>query len=339
MECFLIYSNDIEGRTDPHFYKPDFRVLTNRLKKLNHKPLGEIVKLSGETWNQKDFFDTNFPYIEISEIDIITGEIKNVVYTKKNEAPSRAKMIVRQDDIIVSTTRPSRGAIAFIDKAKDGFIASTGFAILRELKISEINKAYLFYTLRTNLILNQMLQRSSGGNYPAITSDELKKVIIPLPPLETQNRIVSIMQSAYEQKKKEEREAEELLNSFEQLMFEKCKLKLPKIISSKFFSINSKNLENALNPERYANRFSLDTNTDWIIIKYLGQIIRNTFSPSKTNPHTEYDLLRIDDLGNNPQRAVIRKVEGKNINGIILKVNSDLPPSIVPLLKGISTAC
>jgi len=34
-----------------------------------------------------------------------------------------------------------------------------------------------------------MLQRSSGGNYPAITEDELGCVLIPLPELNVQRRI------------------------------------------------------------------------------------------------------------------------------------------------------
>ena len=34
-----------------------------------------------------------------------------------------------------------------------------------------------------------MLQRSSGGNYPAITSDELKKIVIPIPKTGVQREI------------------------------------------------------------------------------------------------------------------------------------------------------
>ena len=40
------------------------------------------------------------------------------------------------------------------------------------------------------LIYQQFLQRSSGGNYPAITQDEMKKVVIPIPDREIQDRIV-----------------------------------------------------------------------------------------------------------------------------------------------------
>lgn len=35
-----------------------------------------------------------------------------------------------------------------------------------------------------------MLRRASGGNYPAITQDELSNVLVPLPDKSTQKKIV-----------------------------------------------------------------------------------------------------------------------------------------------------
>ena len=68
----------------------------------------------------------------------------------------------------MSKTRPNRGAICLIDKHLDGFIASTGFAVIRKIK-NESNRKYLFYSLRLNSTLKQLEQRSSGGVYPHIT--------------------------------------------------------------------------------------------------------------------------------------------------------------------------
>jgi len=208
--CFVVYSGEIEGRTDSHFYQPEFKDLQKKLKSINHKELGSIVEFSNEIWNQKDFYENEFPYIEISEIDISSGEIQNITYYEKNKAPSRAKMIVRENDIIVSTTRPHRGAISVIDKEKDGFIASTGFAILRK-NIIDVNREYLLYVLKTQLSLKQMLQRSSGGSYPAITLEELKKLIIPIPPLEIQQKIAKEVKSRMRKAKQLQEEAKNIL--------------------------------------------------------------------------------------------------------------------------------
>lgn len=220
-ECFTVYTDEMEGRIDPHFYKPEFRELNEKLTKLQHGKLGDIVDFSSETWNQNDFFDREFPYIEISKINISLGKIQNITYYEKKDAPSRAKMIVRENDIIVSTTRPHRGAIALIDKEKDGFIASTGFAVLRELKI-DMDKKYLLFMLRTQLSLKQMLQKSSGGNYPAIAAPKLKNLKIPLPSLSIQNKIADEVKKRMKDAEILQKEATEEL--------EKAKQEVEKII-------------------------------------------------------------------------------------------------------------
>ena len=255
-ECFIVLSNEIEGRIDPHFYRPNFSLLDKKLKRVNHSALGDIVEFSGETWNGEDFFTDKFPYIEISEIDINTGEIKDIAYYEKAEAPSRAKMIVRNSDIIVSTTRPHRGAIALIDDSKDGFIASTGFVVLRNLKNKEVNKNYLFYILRTSFILDQMLQRSSGGSYPAITVEELSKIIIPIPAPETQEKIVEIMQSAYAKKAEKEQKAEDFFHSIDNYILEELNIELSQIREEKCFSVNFSDIKNnRLDPHFFKPEF------------------------------------------------------------------------------------
>ena len=46
MECFSVHVDDIEGRIDPHFYKPEFVELNEKLTKLKHKKLGDVVNFS-----------------------------------------------------------------------------------------------------------------------------------------------------------------------------------------------------------------------------------------------------------------------------------------------------
>lgn len=188
---FSIKISNLENRFDPHFYLPSFKALIDNIRKTKNAQLGDIVDFSKESWNQKDGFENEFPYIEISEIDLSSGKINNVSMVPIYEAPSRAKMVVRTNDIIVSTTRPHRGAISLIDAEKDGYIASTGFAILRNLKTELLSKEYLYYILRTQICLQQMLQRSSGGSYPAITAEELRNIYVPIPDKAIQQEVVN----------------------------------------------------------------------------------------------------------------------------------------------------
>ena len=178
-----------EGRIDPEYHNPYYTHRVAEIEKLTYDTLGNIIEFSTETWDQKSIFKEVFPYIEISGVQIRENSYKTTEVAV-SEAPSRAKMIVRNGDILVSTTRPHRGAIATISCDKlQVQIASTGFCILRELKRNDVLKEYLQWILLDDYVLLQMLQRSSGGNYPAITSDEMKKIVIPIPDISVQQEI------------------------------------------------------------------------------------------------------------------------------------------------------
>ncbi len=176
-------------RIDPEYHNPYYTHRVEEIEKLTYDTLGNIIEFSTEVWDQKSIFEEVFPYIEISGVKIRENSYKTTEVAV-SEAPSRAKMIVRDGDILVSTTRPHRGAIATIScKTTNTQIASTGFCVLRELKRNDVLKEYLQWILLDDYVLLQMLQRSSGGNYPAITSDELKKIVIPIPEISVQKEI------------------------------------------------------------------------------------------------------------------------------------------------------
>lgn len=188
--AFAINSHMTFGaRIDPEYHNPYYTHRVKEIEKLAYDTLGNIIEFSTEAWDQKAIFYDSFPYIEISGVKIRENSYRTTDVAV-SAAPSRAKMIVRNGDIIVSTTRPHRGAIATISCDEDDIqIASTGFCVLRKLKRKDVLKEYLQWILLDDYVLLQMLQRSSGGNYPAITSDELKQIVIPIPDLNAQQKI------------------------------------------------------------------------------------------------------------------------------------------------------
>ena len=184
---FAVRGQAAIDRIDPHFHSPDFARIETMLSQTFCEPLGNIATLSGETWKPQDHEPPMFRYIEISTVSPQTGEAYwNDVPT--NEAPSRARMQIRADDIIVSLTRPHHGSIAHLGPEFDGCIASTGFAVIRDVA-ENVDREYLWCALRAKFCLQQMLQRASGGNYPAITEPELEKILIPVPDVVTQSYI------------------------------------------------------------------------------------------------------------------------------------------------------
>lgn len=206
-------SSIIGGRLDVPFLKGIEDAITE-IKRIQHKTLGEIADFASENWDQKSLFEGRFPYVEISAIDTTIGVISAVEEVPMSNPPSRAKKILRKNDILISTTRPNRGAIC-IYNGDNISIASTGFSIIRNVK-DNILQEYLSVILRSSISLKQMELRSSGGNYPAIIESELKRIIIPIPSIEIQSTIVNEIHSMKNKAKQLQKEGDALLEEAKQ---------------------------------------------------------------------------------------------------------------------------
>jgi Type I restriction modification DNA specificity domain len=217
---FRVPLSQAEGRLDPHFYQNTYKVLIERISTMPHQRLRDLCRFSKEIWDGESDFDHEFPYLEISEIDLSTAWFDTPKKIPIGDAPSRARMKIRHGDFLVSLTRPNRGAITRSEKEHPPlFIASTGFAVLRDIAIETVNPDYFFHALRSRIVLDQFEQRSSGGNYPAITEEEMGRVLIPLPASGTQEHIAGIMRQAHAQKTRLESEAKALLENVDAVLY------------------------------------------------------------------------------------------------------------------------
>jgi type I restriction enzyme S subunit len=184
-------------RLDPHFHRPKFEELAGLLRGIPHATIRELVHFSAEQWDQKSLFESTFPYIEIGSVDLSLGRLSAPPLVPVTEAANRAKMLVRTGDLLISLTRPTRKAICFAPDEFEVAVASNGFCVVRSFKSVDLNSRYLFHILRSRLCTAQFDQRSSGGNYPAITEDQLSKVVVPIVTPAKQERIVKLLDAHY----------------------------------------------------------------------------------------------------------------------------------------------
>lgn len=142
--------------------------------------------------------EESFRYIDISSIDVVTGGVVNPQELEGSEAPSRARKVVRAFDILVSTCRPTRGAIAVVPQVLHDQVASTGFSLLRAKP--GVNPFFLHYALRLPSTLEQFRKWSTGSSYPAILDEDVAKTLIPLPGREQQDEIAKLVVDAMSQR-------------------------------------------------------------------------------------------------------------------------------------------
>ncbi|WP_129503597.1 MULTISPECIES: restriction endonuclease subunit S [Aeromonas] len=144
-----------------------------------------------------DYFSSvdEFIYIDISAIDRETKAICSIEPMLADDAPSRAKQIIKKDDVLISTVRPNLNAVAKVNAFADGAIASTGFCVLRS-NPEVINSTYLYYFVRSNSFIDYLNSLATGASYPAVSDKIVKACKIPLPPLDIQKQNVTRLELA-----------------------------------------------------------------------------------------------------------------------------------------------
>ena len=137
-----------------------------------------------------------FRYIDTSSIDRKKNIInyKNLQYLSPEQAPSRARKLVSQNSVLFSTVRPYLKNIAVVIELKEYLIASTAFIVLDTL----LNETYLKYYLLSDNFINRVNNKSTGTSYPAINDYNFNLLLIAIPPLAEQQRIVEAIESALE---------------------------------------------------------------------------------------------------------------------------------------------
>ncbi len=153
------------------------------------KSLGDVCE-----FNKHKITDN---YDKIEYVDIGSVKHNAINCTKEfdfNKRPSRAQRIAKQGDIIYSTVRPylNNHCIISEDSYKNNLIVSTGFSVITPLKI---NCVYLYNYLISDTFNNYIKKFYTGQAYPAINQSSLNKVQIPVPSLEDQQKVVSMIET------------------------------------------------------------------------------------------------------------------------------------------------
>jgi len=149
----------------------------------------EIAYINQKSLSDETPLDYEFDYVDIGSVTYGTSGYSSERMTFEN-APSRAKRIVKSGDTIISTVRTYLKAITQIDCAEN-LIVSTGFAVLTPKKI--IYKSYFSNWLMSETFINRVSAISKGVSYPATNSTEIGDLFVFLPPLLEQTSIAAYL--------------------------------------------------------------------------------------------------------------------------------------------------
>lgn len=136
-----------------------------------------------------------FRYVDIASIDRKAKRIVQPPVLAGADAPSRARKVIREGDVLVSTVRPNLNAVAMVPQDLDGEIASTGFSVLRANR-QVLEPRYLFYRTTSPDFVAALTSKVRGASYPAVSDRDVRGLRIRVPSLSEQRRIIALLDQA-----------------------------------------------------------------------------------------------------------------------------------------------
>ena len=155
--------------------------------------LGEVVKSNCKS------IDSGYPHETIQYLDtgsITEGKMESLQIYKLSEAPTRARRLVKDNDIVYSTVRPIQRHYGFVKNVPANFVVSTGFSVIETIK-TEAEPLFIYHLLTSKNIIEEFDSIAEGATsaYPSLKPSDIENLEILLPPLSEQKAIAEVLSS------------------------------------------------------------------------------------------------------------------------------------------------
>jgi len=257
-KVFIINRSEIKGRLDPKMALYNRRVQNWSYPKVRLKDLLLCKPQYGAAESGITRTDIKSPrYIRITDIDeyglISHNDLGATANTIENQ------YILHDSDLLIARSGATVGK-AYIHKECPYTCFFAGYLIRFVINTQKALPDYVFAFTQTNTYKEWVnaIQRPSGQ--PNINAEEYQSLEIPLPPPNIQNEIVSIIQTAYSDKKKKELEAQQLLDSIDTYLLDELGVSLPEVrneLKDRVFLLNRSELEGRFDPTVYKDGIKL----------------------------------------------------------------------------------
>jgi len=156
----------------------------------NTRRLKHLSSLNPQALPENTDPDVEIRYVDISSVDGLGRTTASEALTFST-APSRARRVVQDGDVIVSTVRTYLRAIAPVVDPEPNLVVSTGFAVVRPGE--ELETHYAAYALRAPYFVDRVVANSKGVSFPAINESEMATYRLAVPPQDEQRAIAAFL--------------------------------------------------------------------------------------------------------------------------------------------------
>ncbi|MDE7346773.1 MAG: restriction endonuclease subunit S [Muribaculaceae bacterium] len=131
----------------------------------------------------------------VNTSDVLGGVLFDVPYSETALLKGQFKKTIRFNDILFSEIRPANRRFARVNiKETADYVVSTKLMVLRKFNDS-VDLDYFYYCLTNQSFLETLQRRAENriGSFPQITFDLLGEYKFPIPTLDEQKRIASVI--------------------------------------------------------------------------------------------------------------------------------------------------
>ena len=196
------------------------RELDPKGKNWEVKRLGElslvITKGTTPTTYGYRFTDAGIPFLRVEDVNNDLVNPKKTEYHISKETHEFMKRSKTEPRDILVTIAGTIGRVAHVPENAPEMNMNQAVAIVRLKPL--VNHLYVFYLLRTKELQRAMKFAEVTGTITNISLTTLKNLKIPLPPIETQRKIVEKLSAVQEYKKKLVEQREKLKELFESVL-------------------------------------------------------------------------------------------------------------------------
>ncbi len=172
---------------------------------MEYKKLKELCEISGGyAFKSSNFKNTGIPIIRIGDINNKKVNITdNTVYVDENIEEYK-RFIVKKGDILIALSGATTGKFGVYNNDEDSLLNQRVAKLIPQKNI--LNK-YLYHYM--NVLQDTIYNKALGCAQPNISPSEIGELLVYLPNIEEQNKIVEVLDKAQEliDKRKEQIEA------------------------------------------------------------------------------------------------------------------------------------
>jgi len=340
-KIFLIKSSELEGRFDPYYYSDKFHELKEKINNCSYpvKHLKSISKTLTNGFDFRDFKNFGIPYLKVSNIKPGYIDLTETFYVDFDSQQTGKNIILQKGDIIL-TRKGTFGVSVSIKENLNYVICSEIFKLQLT---NEILSDYLEIILNSNIGQLQFDQKKIGAIMGSLSQEAVKSVLIPVPDLDFQKKVIDIYNIAIKSKDQKESQANELLKSIDEYLLSELGIILPtkdNSIQNRIFTTTYRQVSgNRFDPKQYEtfaqNLFAAIENSKYDKIrlkKLITQSVAGDWgldetAPIDENEYTKCLVIRATEFDNDfnlnisNSRAKFRLIKNDKLQKLDIKCN------------------